>query len=435
MPKKPNALEKEEAKSKAAAERAAQMLKGRQNKDSLKFYMQAGGGVVVLVFAVAVVFMGAVPASEPGAPGAWLTDQISAVNKAAAGKFTAASNPFFKYWKNADAKYGLGGITLSGMVGISGAVQYCPSDEATESGALPPRYDSRDSWASCFSAASDSGNCSSSYAIAAAEVLATRFCIADSAKHADLRLSAQQILSCDKKSQGCKGGGVDSVWAYIQRRGLYPEKCLPYAGEKGAKCKTECAESEKLKVVDHCIMTNEKNIKREIYNRGPVVAPIYLKSEYLVYSSGVYAPTDGSVNVYDTAGQAIQHAVSIVGWGTSEGTPYWTVRHSWGPGWGENGYARVAVDSVLRQSYVVVAIPATESNIIEHDQKKAAEQQAKEAAKKERADRDERIKETRRKYEEEQRAAAAAKKEAGEEAGEAAADAQGDNAETELSLD
>lgn len=435
MPKKPDALAKEEAKAKAAAERAAQMLKDRQAKDSFNFYMRAGGGVVALVFAVAVVVMGVTPESKPGAPEAWLTGQISAVNKAAAGKFTAASNPFFKYWKNADAKYGLGGISLSGMVGMAGAVQYCPSDEATESGAIPKKYDARESWASCFSEASDSGNCSSSYAIAAAEVLATRFCIADSAKYSGLRLSAQQILSCDKKSQGCKGGGVDSVWAYIQRRGLYPEKCLPYAGEKGAKCKTECAESEKLKVVDHCVMTNEKNIKREIYNRGPVIAPMYLKSEYLVYSSGVYTPTDGSVNVYDKAGNAIQHAVSIVGWGTSEGTPYWTVRHSWGPGWGENGYARVAADSVVRQSYAVVAIPATESNIKEFDQKKAAEQQAKEAAKKERAERDERIKETRRKYEEEQKAAAAAKEEAGEEASGAAADALGDDAETELSLD
>lgn len=434
MPKKPDAIDKEEAKAKAAAEAAARKLKDRQAKDSLNFKMKAGAGVVALVAAVTVV-LGAMPAGKPGAAEAWVTEQISAVNTAAAGKFTAASNPFFKYWRNADAKYGLAGISVSGMVGISGAVQYCPSDEATESGALPPKYDAREAWASCFSEAPDSGNCSSSYAIAAADVLATRFCIADSAKHSGLRLSAQQILSCDKKSHGCKGGGVDSVWAYIQRRGLYPEKCLPYAGEKGAKCKTECAETDKLKVVDHCILTKEKNIKREIYNRGPVIAPLYLKSEYLVYSSGVYTPTNGSVNVYDKGGDAIQHAVSIVGWGKSEGTPYWTVRHSWGTGWGENGYARVAIDSIVRQSYVVVAIPATESNIKEFEQKQAEEQQAKEAAKKERADRDERIKETRRKYEEEQKAAAEAKSDEGEQAGETAANGQEDDAEAEVTLD
>jgi len=434
MPKKPDALDKEEAKAKAAAELAAQKLKDKQAKEQFGFYMKAGGGVAALVFAVVVV-VGAVPASKPGAATSWITDIIPAVNKAAEGKFTAASNPFFKYWKNADAKNGLGGITLSGMIGIAGAVQYCPSDEATEGGALPPKYDARESWASCFSEVADSGNCSSSYAIAAADVLATRFCIADGAKHSGLRLSAQQILSCDKKSQGCKGGGVDNVWAYIQRRGLYPEKCLPYAGEKGAKCKTDCAESDKLKIVDHCIITKEKNIKREIYNKGPVVAPIYLKGEYLVYSSGVYSPTNGSVNVYDKGGDAISHAVIIVGWGKSEGTPYWIVKHSWGTGWGENGYARVAIDTVVRQGYVVVAVPATEANIKEFDQKKADEEEAKAAAKKERADRDERIKETRRKYEEEQKAAAEAKKEAGEEAGEAAAVPQEDAQEDEVTLD
>merc|ERR1711920_393390 len=47
---------------------------------------------------------------------------------------------------------------------------------------------------------------------------------ADIGKYKGLRLSPQQVISCDKKSQGCNGGGVDSVWGYIQRRGLYPER-------------------------------------------------------------------------------------------------------------------------------------------------------------------------------------------------------------------
>jgi len=432
MPKKSSdAIDKEEAKANAAIEKAARRLKETEAKNQFNSYVKLAGGVGVAIFA-AVVVVGAMPEGKKPGMEAWLADRwtISAVNKAAAGKFTAASNPFFNRWTHGDAKYGLGGITVSGMIGISGAVQYCPSDEGVESGALPPSYDARENWAACFSEAADSGNCSSSYAIAAADVLATRFCIADIAKYPSLRLSAQQILSCDKKSQGCKGGGVDSVWAYIQRRGLYPEKCVPYAGEKGAACKTDCAESDKFKVVDHCVMTKEKSIKREIYNRGPVVAPMYLKSEYLIYSSGVYTPTKDSVQVYDKGGTAVQHAVSIVGWGKSEGTPYWTVKHSWGTGWGENGYARVAVDSIVRESYVVVAIPATEANMQEAEQKKVEEEQAKAEAKKERAARDERIKETRKKHEE----AEEAKKAAGE-TGDAPAAAQEDEAEIEVTLD
>jgi len=325
---------------------------------------------------------------------------VSDVTAKAEGNFTANPSPFFNKWTIGDAKYGLRGITTnSAFLGISGAVQVCASDEGTEGGVIPPSYDARDNWPGCFGDVQDSGNCSSSYAIAAAEVLAARFCIADNAKHADLRLSAQQVLSCDKKSRGCKGGGIDAVWSYIQRRGLYPEKCVPYAGEKGAACKTECKEEDKLKVIDHCVLTNEKAIKREVYNRGPVAAPLYLKNEYLVYGAGVYTPTENAEQLFDTEGKPQMHAVTVLGWGRSQGNPYWLVRHSWGASWGENGYARVAIGSVLHDSYMVTATPATEDNIKDAEVKKVADEKRKEELKVERAARDERIRENRKKYE------------------------------------
>jgi len=101
-----------------------------------------------------------------------------------------------------------------------------------EGGALPSTYDAREAWPTCFSSVANSGNCTSSYALAAADTVALRYCIADNAKYSALQLSAQQILSCDKKSRGCTGGMADGVWAYIKRRGLYPNDCVPYAGAK-----------------------------------------------------------------------------------------------------------------------------------------------------------------------------------------------------------
>jgi hypothetical protein len=39
--------------------------------------------------------------------------------------------------------------------------------------------------------------------------------------------------------------------------------------------------------------------------------------------------------------RALEHAPTVVGWGVDAGEPYWIVRNSWGPTWGEEGYIRL----------------------------------------------------------------------------------------------
>jgi cathepsin L len=41
-------------------------------------------------------------------------------------------------------------------------------------------------------------------------------------------------------------------------------------------------------------------------------------------------------------GTNLDHAVLVVGWGQDGNTQYLIVKNSWGTGWGEGGYFRVA---------------------------------------------------------------------------------------------
>ena len=50
--------------------------------------------------------------------------------------------------------------------------------------------------------------------------------------------------------------------------------------------------------------------------------------------SGIYSEKACSADLLD-------HALLLVGYGTSADTDFWTLANSWGTAWGENGYVRV----------------------------------------------------------------------------------------------
>lgn len=70
---------------------------------------------------------------------------------------------------------------------------------------------------------------------------------------------------------------------------------------------------------------------------GPVSVGIESGNQvFRLYGGGILSPEHVS-----TGKGVVDHAVSLVGFGEERGTPYWTIRNSWGDDWGEEGYARI----------------------------------------------------------------------------------------------
>ena len=120
-----------------------------------------------------------------------------------------------------------------------------------------------------------------------------------------VNLSSKEIIDCEVSSQGCEGGYVNRVLNWGKRKGFIPEECLP-ATEEQEDCPidhlmtNECRASQNVyKIIDYCISQKE-NIKREIFQNGPVVGQITPFTDMLAYSDGVYHKTQDAFKFQGT---------------------------------------------------------------------------------------------------------------------------------------
>eukprot|EP00744_Colponema_vietnamica_P003520 GILI01005384.1.p1 GENE.GILI01005384.1~~GILI01005384.1.p1 ORF type:complete len:594 (+),score=97.15 GILI01005384.1:101-1882(+) len=152
-------------------------------------------------------------------------------------------------------------------------------------------------------------------------------------------LSEQSLISCDTFSGnlGCSGGVPQYAFqylikyqdGYVARRDTYPftsgtgysPVCRPTQYVKGAR------------INRYVSITRDENVMMQfVANIGPIAVAIDSTS-WLSYTGGI---------ITDCLSLSVDHAVLIVGFDIAHDPPYWIVKNSWGPDWGEEGYVRIA---------------------------------------------------------------------------------------------
>lgn len=154
--------------------------------------------------------------------------------------------------------------------------------------------------------------------------------------------SEQELVDCDTTDAGCNGGLPDNAYKAIETiGGLELEDEYPYVAHR-TKCHYNSTLSRvRVNGAIDFKAKDEDGIAKWLTVNGPVSIGINANAMQF-YRGGISHPWKVLCGA-----ASLDHGVLLVGYGTAnypkfkKVLPYWIVKNSWGPRWGEQGYYRV----------------------------------------------------------------------------------------------
>lgn len=148
-------------------------------------------------------------------------------------------------------------------------------------------------------------------------------------------LSEQELMDCDSTfDHGCGGGLMDFAFAYIMgNQGIHTDEDYPYLMEEGY-CKGKQPGSKVVTIsgFEDVPENSEVSLLKALAHQPVSVGIAAGSKDFQFYKGGVFE---------GTCGTELDHALTAVGYGSSDGHDYIIMKNSWGTSWGEHGYLRI----------------------------------------------------------------------------------------------
>ena len=190
------------------------------------------------------------------------------------------------------------------------------------------------------------GGCGSCVAFATASAIESRLEIAMGDPDLNPDLSEAHMFFCGSGSTCRNGWYPSAAMDYARDTGIVDEGCYPYAAHDQTCTVCPDWQSRATQISSWVGLTSIADMKQALADDGPFEVTMVVYTDFFYYTEGVYRHTWGGIEG--------AHAVTVVGYDDSEG--YWIVKNSWGTGWGEDGWFRIAYGEVYIDNYAYVPV-------------------------------------------------------------------------------
>lgn len=176
------------------------------------------------------------------------------------------------------------------------------------------------------------GSCVSFATIAAMESMARFYALSPEPSPVLPLLSEASLHFCIVKN--CKGWNLGSAFSACQKTGVVTEQLFPYKGVYVPCNPTPEWDTARTKIKDFHYIRSIDDMISWLAHKGPLATRFNVYSDFYSYKKGIYQKTPSA----EFKGG---HAVLCVGYDLEHQA--WICKNSWGSGWGEKGYFRIAM--------------------------------------------------------------------------------------------